>query len=460
MQRDLRTADAILAEARWQPLRHLAPQLTVVQLRDVDRLLRLCEAEGIAHIDAVTEDLIDSVDAGNISQSYQARLSRALSLLLPGTSLAYRAGRVAMRRQQKWTSATNRPKKGRARVATATVPEANLPLAWQRALSDMRLGLGSRYCCAPAAKTTALSAMKLRQLAKSASDRGLPVELSLASLAALHADMNARGVSSVTKSTTTAALGRFAKYTGAPEAIRAELRRLTAYHEGLAKVAPKRKEKKLAEVDVSPVRVLAKAKELLARAVATRNPRSALSRRNEAFSLAFFMLFPQRLNDTRLVFGEHLTWDGHRWHFRVVTSKTGHLIEGRVDEYLTPYINALLLDGLDPAYLEIARVDCVSRKRSALITRSGNGVGYNYVSAQWLKYFEISEHIVRTEIHEIFAIAMGAEGTELALAACGQRSAQTAEHYHTERIRKARLTKMQVSMIELAEDVPVGAFDV
>lgn len=459
MQPDRRTADAILAEARWQPLRHLAAQLTVEQLRDVDRLLKRCEAKGIVHIDDVTEDLIDTVDAGNTSQRYQARLSKALSLLLPGTILACRAGRVAMRRQQKWTNAKNRPKKGRARVATTTVPEANLPLAWQRALADMRLGLGSKNCRAPALKTTALSAMKLRQLAKSALDRGLPVELSLAALAAVHADMNARGVSSATKCTTTAALGRVAKYTGAPEAIQTELRRLTAYHDGLAKLAPKRKEKKLAEVDVSPARVLATAKEILEEAVATRNPRSALSRRNEAFSLAFFMLLPQRLNDTRLVFGEHLTWDGHRWHFRVVTSKTRHLIEGRVDEYLTPYINALILDGLDPAYLEMARADCLSQKRPALITRSGKQVGYNYVSAQWLKYFGISEHIVRTEIHEIFASALGAEGTELALAACGQRSARTAQHYHTQRVYKARLTKMQVSMLELAEDLPEGAFN-
>ncbi len=104
--------------------------------------------------------------------------------------------------------------------------------------------------------------------------------------------------------------------------------------------------------------------------------------------------------------------------------------------------------------------ECLSRKRPALITRSGKGVGYNYVSDQWRKHFGIGEHIVRTEIHESFAVARGAEGTELALAACGQRSAQTAEDYQTERVYKARLTKLQVSMMELAEDLPGGAFDV
>ena len=431
-----------------------------MQLRDVDRLLKLCEAQEIEHIDAVTEDLIDSVDPGNSSQIYQARLSRALSLLLPGTPLAARAARVAMRRKQSWTQSRNRPKQGRTYVATKTVAEVELPLAWRNALSDMRLGLGSKHSRAPAKAIIATIAMKLRQLAKSATNRGLTVELSLEALAALHADMNARGVLSSTKRATTSALAQFAKYMGAAVEIQAELCRLTAYHDGQAVLAPKRKEKIIAEVDVSPGTVLAKAKELLEEAACTRNPRSALTRRNEAFSLAFFMLLPQRLNDTRLVFGEQLTWDGERWHFRLVTSKTHQLIEGRVDEYLTPYIDALILDGLDPAYLAMARSDCLSRKRPALVTRSGECVGYNYVSDQWRKHFGIGEHIVRTEIHETFATAWGAEGTELALAACGQRSARTAQHYHTERIHKARLKAMQGSMLELAEDLPEGAFDV
>lgn len=459
MQHDRRPAQMILAEPRWQPLRHLAGSLELTQLRDIDRLLRLCEAEGIVHMDDVTEEMINNVDVGSLSQAYPMRLSRALSVLLPGTALADRASRVASRRKKNWLDAKNLPKKGRDYVATKTVPERQLPALWRSALADMRMGLGSQHDCPPAPKIIETISMKLRQLAKSALDHGLPVELSLDAIGALHSDMNSRNLSSSTKRATTSALARFANFIGADNEIRAELRRVTAYHDGQARFQSKRKERVLAEVDVSFETVLTKAQSLLHEASGERDPHKALARRNEAFSLAFFMVLPHRLNDTRLTFGKELTWDGSQWNLDLTTSKTEVQFDCRIHPYLTPFIDALLLNGLTSAYLESAREACVSKKRPVLLTRSDKAVAYGYVSDVWRKYFKTGEHITRTEIHQSFAVALGVAGTELALAACGQRSAQSAAHYHAERVFDARLTSMQIGMLELADDLPPEAFE-
>lgn len=458
MRPDRRRAEHILSEARWQPLRHLASRLDLTGLRDVDRLLKLCEAEGISHIDDISEALIDRIDHGSISHSYQLRLARALAALLPGTILADRAARNAALRLRQWTATRPRPKIGRIYVAKKSVPERDLPAEWQAALADMRAGLGSASDRAPAPKMVDTIAMKVRQLAKSAADRCLNVDLSKDALAALHEDMNARGVSSITKRATCSALGRFAQYIAAPAEIRGELRRLTAFHDTNAAKEIKRKEITLQNVDLSAARVLAKAKELLSEASTVTNPRSALTRRNEAFCLAVFSIIPLRLSDTRCAFGEELTWDGAQWALQLTTSKNGVEYACRIDKYLTPYIDAMVLHGLDPAYLEEARADCLSRRRPVLMNASRAGVGYNYVSDVWRRHVGTGEHITRTEIHETFAVARGAEGTELALAACAQTSPRSAAHYHGERLRRARLAAMQEVMLALAEGLPDDAF--
>lgn len=324
----------------------------------------------------------------------------------------------------------------------------------------MRAGLGTRTDRAPAPAIVATLAMKLRQLAQAAQSQGLPIELTLEAIAALHAAMNKRGLSSYTKRATTSALARFAQYVAAPDEVRDALRRVTAMHDAATRQETKRKERVLQNVDVSAETVLAKAQQLLDEASSLTNPRFALTRRNEAYCLAFFTLLPLRLNDTRLTFGEELTWDGTVWQLKLTTRKTGFDYACRLDPFLTPFINALVLQGLDLAYLDARRAACVAQKRPALVTVQCQGVGYNYVSDIWRKYFGIGEHVTRTQMHETFAEQRGTAGTELALQACGQHSAQSASHYHGRRIRTARLAQMQGGMEALARDLPDGLFAV
>jgi hypothetical protein len=460
MSRDWRAASEILSEPRWKNLAPRADQVDVVALRDVDRLLYLCETEGISHIDDITEEIIDRVDAGSASASYQHRLSKALRGILPGTLLADRAAAVARRRQQLWRATRPSRKTGRTYVSKKSVAEADLPLSWRMALVDMRAGFASSTSAPPAPKIVETIVMKLRQLAKSAQEAGLEVSLSVETLTALHSDMTARDIASTTKRATCSALGAFAKYIDAPSHIREELRRLTALHDAQARLEPTRKEAILHETDVSFSAVLAKAQELLERSHSARNPRSALTLRNSAFSLAFFTILPLRLSDTRFRFGEELTWEGGHWTLHLTTQKTAFDLRTRLTGFLTPYIEAVLLHGLDAAYLDGIRDTCIAEKRPVLVTRSGAGVAYHFVSDVWRKHFGTGEHIARTEIHEAFAQARGAEGTDLALAACAQSSIQTAGHYHTQRLKRSRLDRMQAELLNLQNEFPEGTFDV
>ena len=87
-------------------------------------------------------------------------------------------------------------------------------------------------------------------------------------------------------------------------------------------------------------------------------------------------------------------------------------------------------------------------------------MAYTFVSDVWRKHFGTGEHIARTEIHEAFAQARGAEGTDLALAACSQTSIQTAGHYHTQRLKRSRLDRMQTELLNLMHEFPDGNSDV
>ncbi|MBC2835158.1 hypothetical protein [Paragemmobacter straminiformis] len=459
MRRDWRTAEQILGEPRWAGLTERAGYLSLSYLRDVDRLFKLCDDRGIQHIDDVTEDLINDVDKGGVSSCFPRRLAKALQILLPGTILAERAAQNARQRHQAWVQSRPKQRTGRDYGATKTVPESALPHAWQLALADMRSGLGSATERPPAPLIIKTIAMKLRQLAKSSLDAGASVELSEESLAALHRDMNARGLSSYTKRATCSALGRFAKFINAPKVVCDKLRELTALHDANTSKEVKRKEVILHEVDVSARSVLSKAKELLAKSTQTTNLRSALTCRNEAYCLAVFTFLPLRLSDTRFRFGEELTWENGCWHLGLTTSKNGHDYSTRMNPDLNPFIDALALNGLSEAYLELARTEVVRDRRPVLITRSQDGVGYNYVSDVWRKYFKTGEHIARTEMHEAFAGISGPLGTELALAACAQHSPQSASHYHSHRIRTDRLAKMQRGLANLASGIPDKNFD-
>lgn len=455
MPPDRRTLEEILYQPRWDGLRAKAHAagLDAQQARDLDRLLRICERAGITHVDEISETLIREANRGLASPNFLVRLWRALHLLLPGAMVVKEAEYVMRDARRRWVASRNRPKKGRANVLKYSVSESDLPKLWVRALADMRLGERWDHGPVPASMMITTISMKLRQLAHSARARSLPVEISKDTLAALHQDLHARKVAPATLRATCAAIRTFAAFIGLDGEMLQELSRLVALHDEDCRRAQKRKHAHLQEIGSNPTVAFRKAEALLAEAVRTRNPRVATARRNEALSLALFSVLSVRLSDTRLISGISIRWLGEVYEVNLTLSKGGNDYAAKIDRRLTPFIDAVLLHGLDPVYLPEIRREAEETHRPLLVTVNGTGVGYNYVSDAWRRHLGTGQHIARSLVHEGLSEAFGQEGTEAALALCGQRAPSTRIHYQGQAAHRGKVKRSQSWIADIASDL-------
>lgn len=456
MRRDRRTLDRILAEPRWNGLSDRARSVGVTeqQARDIDRLLLICESARVTHVDEITEPLVRQCCQGQKSPSFLARLWRALFLLLPGAKVVKVVEHVLRDMRRRWTATRHSPKKGRTHVLKHSIAESDLPTHWIRALSDMRIGERWDYGPIPAAMMIPTISMKLRQLAHSAKARNLPVEISVETLTALHQDLRARAVTHATLRATCGAIRAFASFIGADQDILDELSRLVSLHDSFARQAPKRKHEHLHNIGTNPTVGYRKAEELLEKAADTRDPRVATALRNEALSLALYSVLSVRLSDTRLINGVSICWLGDVYEVNLTLSKGGNDYAGQVDRRLTPFIDAVLLHGLDPVYLPEIRREAEEAHRPLLVTVNGAGVGYNYVSDAWRKHLGTGQHIARSLVHEALSETFGQEGVEAALALCGQRAPSTRAHYQGQAAYRGKVKRSQDCIADIAGGLP------
>ena len=461
MPPDRRTLKEILYQPRWDGLREKAHAagLDAQQARDVDRLLRICESAGVTHVDEITETLIRKANQGLSSPNFLARLWRALHQLLPGAKVVKVAEDVLRDARRRWLASRNRPKKGRAHVLKHSVQEGDLPKLWVRALADMRLGERWDHGPVPAAMMIPTISMKLRQLAHSAFERNLPFEISRDTLAALHQDLRGRNVAPATLRATCGAIRTFAAFIGLDGDILQELSRLVSLHDEDCRRAQKRKHAHLQEIGSNPTVAFRKAEALLAEAARTRNPRVATARRNEALSLALFSVLSVRLSDTRLISGVSIRWLGEVYEVNLTLSKGGNDYAAKIDRRLTPFIDAVLLHGLDPVYLPEIRREAEETHRPLLVTVNGTGVGYNYVSDAWRRHLGTGQHIARSLVHEGLSEAFGQDGTDAALALCGQRAPSTRAHYQGQAAHRGKVKRSQNWIADIADDLPPEVWD-
>lgn len=461
MLRDRRTLDEILSQPRWDGLRGKAEAtaLEAQQARDIDRLLRVCEDAGVTHVDEITETLIRQANGGLASPVFLGRLMRALDRLLRGAKVVKVTEEVARDVRRRWVATRNRPRKGRAHVRKHSVSSSDLPRLWQRALSDMRLGERWDHGPVPASMMITTISMKLRQLAHSARAHNLPVEISKDTLAALHQDLRDRNVAPGTLRATCGAIRAFAAFIGLDGEILGELSRLVSLHDAASRRMHKRKHIHLHELGSNPTVAFRKAEALLAEAAQTRNPRVATARRNEALSLALFSVLSVRLSDTRLISGVSIRWLGEVYEVNLTLSKGGNDYAAKIDYRLTPFIDAVLLHGLDPVYLPEIRREAEETHRPLLVTVNGTGVGYNYVSDAWRKHLGTGQHIARSLVHEGLSEAFGQDGTDAALALCGQRAPSTRLHYQGQAAHRGKVKRSQNWIADIADGLPPEVWD-
>jgi hypothetical protein len=182
-----------------------------------------------------------------------------------------------------------------------------------------------------------------------------------------------------------------------------------------------------------------------------------MTRLNQASSLALFVLVPVRLSDTCLVWGRDIGWGPEGYFVNFITNKTRAPMRRQLPAFLTPFLDALLLRGLDEAFLPAVREKAIGDQRPLLTLRSERKVFDHYVSHAWRTHFGTGQHISRTLVHTQLG-KLGPEGVEAALAACAQRDDRTRKFYQGKAVADSLLITGQNVLIEDLSDEEFDEF--
>ncbi|MCB1348167.1 MAG: hypothetical protein KDK11_05825 [Maritimibacter sp.] len=172
---------------------------------------------------------------------------------------------------------------------------------------------------------------------------------------------------------------------------------------------------------------------------------------NEAVVVAIWMFLPLRLTDGQLRWRRDIRWDGERYRVDIVTNKATEPLRGRLHPRLMPFIDALILRGVDPAYIDEMRARAVEAELPLFRDVSGRMLAKSYPSSVWRKHFGAGAHIARSRIHTELG-ALGPEGVEAALALCAQRSPKSHAFYAGQAVRDAQMRDGQDLIGEIIDE--------
>lgn len=387
------------------------------------------------------------------SASKLEHLRKVLRLIAPN-DLSPIILALTAKRSEAWQKAkatagcpTSRP---RGPAPELSVPLANLPKAWQRALREMRslrqtldagrLNLDDRT--PPSAKVIRSMEKTLRTLAGDCIRQSLPVELTIETFTAWRAARLSPWIDSrgrqrkanrhVTIAARCKELAVFAAWCEMDEELIGEIYDRRRCHERASKGVRKRKEEWMLANGVGIGDVWVQAEALLEAAEATPLASDLRVRLTlDAACLALSIVAPLRIGDLhRLRIGEHLERHADGWSLSIVTEKTEAPYDRpRLWPELTPFLDAVILlsapgsdfwtgyDGRSMAStaifsLDLGRTDCCEL----------------WPTKVWTRHFGIGAHIVRSLWHQMMFESEDDE-QYIALALCGQGNGRTAMEY-------------------------------
>ena len=454
---DYRTKRDILQHERWDPLigdPNLA-SASVYDLRVLDDFLAFLETRKMTSLADLTVQEFVRFNGHRETEAVLRKLKLAMEAVFPGHPSVLTledAIRALGKKPARKTS------NGRRRLSKS-VHFDNLPLSWREAFDDMDAGFDRNGQLPPVTGMIATHKMKLRQLLCSARTAGLPDELSVETVRAYARDLRSRELAPATLRASFVAVQKFARYIATDDETLELLADLTRVYETKAHNAKSKKFEHLQNTGYSPVELVKQAHEILSGVAMIHSPRSKQERRNRAAALALFSVMPVRLADTRFVFGETIFWTGEHYTVETVLSKSGYPWTTDIDPRLNVFIDALILRGCDPIWLEQMREECLADKRALFITMTGEPVAYGYVSDRWRAAVGTGEHIARTILHTFLGIELGQEGTDMAMAANGQRHHGTAKAYQDDALAMAQRMKGQTELTNVAQDGDLTMFE-
>jgi hypothetical protein len=269
--------------------------------------------------------------------------------------------------------------------------------------------------------------------------RKLDIPCAITKQTALHLldELKARGARYSTMEINISALKRFAVAFGVPAADVADLRRMEKELTRKRNEEIPQKFKKLTELG-SLQAVLGLATDLLAAARSEMSLELRMAKLNAATALAVFTLVPLRAADSNLTWGDQLTYTGMRYHLDLRTSKCGTEFHGDLCDFITPFLDAILLRGCDDRLLGAFRSEAVRTKRMLFAHANGRHVSKDIVANLWSRHLGCGPHIARTVVHTELG-KLGSSGVEMALSLCAQRDPRTARFYQGKAMHDALL---------------------
>lgn len=384
--------------------------------------------------------------------SLQAAVSKLGLPEIPALTLALPAA-IAKKRAMTKGRKTPRPRTYWPRSRSVAAEE--LPLDWRDTLALLRSRDELSGVKELSAESINSQEKRLRELAKSCASSGLPATLTVTSLANHIRAMKARGCSATACDISASFLVRFAGYHGVDQRDLSEMKALHRQLKRASKGDVPRKFQRLTVVG-SIENVLGKAADLLHQAREQKSLKLRVSYLNGACALALFALVPLRVNDSNLQWGKNVTYDGECYRLYVRTGKAGNVFKGPLAEFVTPFLEALLLRGCDKVYLDDFRRSAELEQRHLFAPADGGHLSDKCVANLWARHIGCRPHIARTLVHTELG-RMGADGVAQALALCAQRDPATAKFYQDKALTDALLLRSNEMLLKGFTEAEVEA---
>ncbi|SFB14927.1 hypothetical protein SAMN05421688_3251 [Poseidonocella pacifica] len=455
---DWRSREVLREDPLMAPYRNLPAfdDVPLEDLRVLARFLAFAEARGIS-VPTEADYLAYTADTG--SSRRLRSLKCALDRLLPGNPAVHVVLAAAIAAK---APAHPGESKRQPRVAARRVDVSNLPTEWQALLRDMRLGALPLHVAAPAASRVDGMEDVLREYAHVQREAGARLEITVEGVRRLEASRAAhaaarsspkhrdQGNRPATRHTAVMRLRQFSEALSLDPALIADLRaHENALRRKLDTVVPLKFARLEDLPDLKTTWTLAH--KLLDDSAAEPRRQTALRLLNEAAVIAVWTLLPLRLRDGQLLWERHVRFDDPRYRVDIVTAKEDEPLRGPLHRVLTPFLDALVLRGLDPAWLGEMRPRAMDQQLPLFRDVDGRMLARSYPSKVWRTHFGTGAHISRSRVHTELG-QLGPEGVEAALAIEAQRDPRTAAHYHGKAVSAAKRLRGQEMVDCLLEE--------
>jgi hypothetical protein len=323
--------------------------------------------------------------------------------------------------------------------------ESELPAEWQDILLMLENGKSPKMEKCPAKKFLPTIKVALRTLCFCCNRADRPICINKETVLLLVGELKLRKNKASTINIYLSALKRFMLHLDCNLASQNTVAKIESEWNKRRNLEVPKKFARLIEVGSTQI-VLGTAIDLLSEARSVPSLELRLAKLNAAVALALFALIPLRVADTNLSWGEHVTFRNGRYRLDIVTSKTGGEFHGELCDFLTPFLDALLLRGCDEHFLTAERTKAKKERRHLFSHSNSRHMSEKRVKNLWDKHVGCGPHIARSLIHTELG-EMGPSGVEMALSLCVQRDPRTAKFYQGKAMNDALLIQGNLELL-------------